>query len=69
MWLISRTTTAEGFVTETEYDKNENVILKKVYGKNDVPAVTRTDYDLLGRAIKEVTPNFYNSALESTDCL
>lgn len=65
MFLISKSTSPEGAVTETFYDKAENIICKKEYGKGDTPAVTRTEYDLLGRVIKEVTPNEYDSALES----
>lgn len=64
MFLISKSTSPEGSVTETFYDKAENIICKKEYGRGDVPAVTRTEYDFLGRVVKEVTPNAYDPALE-----
>ena len=65
MFLISKTTSPGGNVTETTYDKMENVVCQKEYGKGSSPAVTRTQYDLLGRVIKEVSPNAYDAALDN----
>ena len=62
MFLISKTTSPGGNVTETTYDKMENVVCQKEYGKGSSPAVTRTQYNLLGRVIKEVSPNWIMEA-------
>ena len=63
LYLASKTVTAEGFVTEVEYDKTGNVTNTYVFGKSSgsTPAVMKIEYDLLGRKIKEVAPNYAES--------
>jgi len=45
-------------VKEYEYDKFNNVTRVNDYGTGDIPAVTITEYDNLGRKTSEYTPNY-----------
>jgi len=58
-WLTSETT-GKGFVTRYEYDLNGNVVRMKLNGGETIRIV----YDSMGRKVKEVPSELYNSALD-----
>ncbi|MDO5149648.1 MAG: polymorphic toxin-type HINT domain-containing protein [Oscillospiraceae bacterium] len=64
LFLAEKTISAEGFVTEMRYDKAGNVTDTIVYGKpvngelTQTPAEIKIEYDVLGREVKKIAPNY-----------
>jgi len=66
--MVSKETTTMGYVKTYDYDAFNNVIRTYDYGTaglSGTPNVTRVVYDKLSRKVKEVSPNYYDAALDN----
>lgn len=66
--MVSKETTSMGYAKTYDYDAFNNVIRTYDYGTaglSGTPNVTRVVYDKLSRKIKEVSPNYYDAALDN----